>query len=1135
MKVMGAVSLFVALSLAPVGQAAAASLAAPNRVVVDESMSDRAIDLDTQSLLVVRLPVIPSSGYRWELENPSEVAPVLRQVNLSPLGKDAPDYEYEGELMPGGQAFQRLHFVGARNGSADLRVALRRPWDRSPRGLDQTMRFSVRSNGAFTGVLPQVAPAAVKPTTPVAFEEVYAPGLPAHFDWRELNGVTPIRDQGQCGSCWAFGATAILESKVKIKKGLDRDYAEQYYVSCNMNGFSCAGGWWAHDYAWMKSIPGEPGGGGRLESDFPYEAADLPCNPPHTPYEQIEGWAYVDDVPDGAVPTVTHKPTVAQIKEKIYNYGPVGTVVCCSTWGSYTGGIMRSDCSTGNHIVAITGWDDAEGVFYIKNSWGTSWGESGYMRLPYGMCVVGEDSTYLLYEKTNPRIRYRSDTFFEDKPNQGGIYNSLEARIEDSTTSTRFAMTSGTLTQGTHYTVSNLPAGLTLRITATSATTAMLSISGQAPAHANANDVSNLTVAFANAAFTGGSAAAVGDSTYAKLKINFNDPYRFIYYDVADVWVDHTSPWQFYWLEGSDYQYGFGLWYYIAAYLPDPNDRTLKFESYTKPVLSRNLTLPPDVRNLAYGEEIGPNSTIWARGGSYGDQHTIAGPTNTVFNGRIGYVGFSFEYNGWPVYGWVRVEVDSSGSYGRILDYAWNQDPNKSVRAGYTTDTSAPVASFAGTPTTVQQGGSVQFTDQSSGTPTSWSWSFSGGTPSTSTSQNPRVTYNTAGTYNVSLTVRNSYGSNTMTKNGYITVTGACSYSISPTSTTVAAAGSTGNVSVTATSGCPWTAVSNVSWVTVTSGTSGTGNGTVGYSVAANSSTASRTGTVTIAGRTFTVTQSGTSGCTYTINPTSSSFTRSGGTGSVSVTTNTGCTWTARSNVSWVRVTSGASGSGSGTVRYSVSTNTGTSSRTGTVTIAGNTFTVTQSGTSTCTYSISPTSASYTGEGGSGTVAVTTTSGCTWTAVSNVSWAAVTSGASGSGSGTVAYSVAANTASTSRTGTITIAGNTFTVTQTGSSSNCTTYTGSLSSTGDYDYQPNGNWYYSSRSGTHSATLTGPAGTNFDAELWKTVNGAWALVARTSGSTSNESVSYSGTAGYYYWRVISISGSGAYTICISYPQ
>jgi len=95
---------------------------------------------------------------------------------------------------------------------------------------------------------------------------------------------------------------------------------------------------------------------------------------------------------------------------------------------------------------------------------------------------------------------------------------------------------------------------------------------------------------------------------------------------------------------------------------------------------------------------------------------------------------------------------------------------------------------------------------------------------------------------------------------GTITVTAGCTLSIAPTSTSIPAAAATGTVTVTAGAGCGWTAVSNSGFITVTSGAAGTGNGTVAYSVTANPSASPRTGTITIAGQTFTVTQAG-AGC----------------------------------------------------------------------------------------------------------------------------------------------------------------------------------------------------------------------------------------------------------------------------------
>ena len=166
-----------------------------------------------------------------------------------------------------------------------------------------------------------------------------------------------------------------------------------------------------------------------------------------------------------------------------------------------------------------------------------------------------------------------------------------------------------------------------------------------------------------------------------------------------------------------------------------------------------------------------------------------------------------------------------------------------------------------------------------------------------------------------------------------------CSYSISPHDDSVSAAGGSGTVNVSTTSGCAWTASSNASWITITSGASGTGDGRVDYLVLPNLSD-SRSGTVTIAGQTLTVTQSAFV-CSYSISPNNEKVEAQAGTGSISVSTSSTCTWTASSNASWIAVTSGASGTGNGTVIYSYTANTG-KDRKGTLTVAGRTFTLDQ-------------------------------------------------------------------------------------------------------------------------------------------------------------------------------------------------
>jgi len=105
----------------------------------------------------------------------------------------------------------------------------------------------------------------------------------------------------------------------------------------------------------------------------------------------------------------------------------------------------------------------------------------------------------------------------------------------------------------------------------------------------------------------------------------------------------------------------------------------------------------------------------------------------------------------------------------------------------------------------------------------------------------------------------------------------------------------------------------------------------------------------------------------------------------------------------------------------------------------------------------------------------------------------------------------------------------------GGGGGCTTYSGSLSGTGASAIQPNGTYYQTTVTGSHTGKLTGPSGVDFDLYLQKWNGSAWANVASGTGSTATENVTYSnGTAGYYQWKVVSYTGSGSYTLCISHP-
>ncbi|MEK6374280.1 MAG: BACON domain-containing protein [Acidobacteriota bacterium] len=269
-----------------------------------------------------------------------------------------------------------------------------------------------------------------------------------------------------------------------------------------------------------------------------------------------------------------------------------------------------------------------------------------------------------------------------------------------------------------------------------------------------------------------------------------------------------------------------------------------------------------------------------------------------------------------------------------------------------------------------------------------------------------------------------------------------CTFNVSATTQSVTSNVGTGSLDVTSRADCGWGARSNTSWLTI-AGATGVGNGTVSYSFVANTSTSSRTGSLTVAGKTVSITQFGV--CSYTLSPTSKVILSSGGTGTVGVSTRSDCTWTATVSTaaaSWITITGGQSGTGNGTVSYSVAANTSTSLRSGTINVGGRTSTIDQSpDISSCTYSPGYTSKTMTWCGGDRTIQVTTQGDCPWTATSDSSWLTIIL-PSRTGSRALSYTVAANTTGAARTAKLTINGTPVTITQ-----------NARSGSGTYD----GNW------------------------------------------------------------------------------
>jgi len=189
------------------------------------------------------------------------------------------------------------------------------------------------------------------------------------FDWRDEGKVTPVRSQGSCGSCWAFSVVAAVESAVAVYSDVLVDLSEQHLVSDCCRAGSCSGGWtnWGLDYCRDTGIPEEV-----LD---PYLARDSGCvvGDPDL-FFRIDGYVYVE-------------PSTDDFKCALKEYGPLAVVLTVpDDWYYYRSGIYTpvTDVGWANHAVLLVGWDDADGCWFIKNSWGRNWGEDGFARVKYG-------------------------------------------------------------------------------------------------------------------------------------------------------------------------------------------------------------------------------------------------------------------------------------------------------------------------------------------------------------------------------------------------------------------------------------------------------------------------------------------------------------------------------------------------------------------------------------------------------------------------------------------------------------------------------------------------------------------------------------------------------------------------------
>ena len=200
--------------------------------------------------------------------------------------------------------------------------------------------------------------------------EAFPPAAGNAIDWRTKGAVTPVKDQGQCGSCWAFSATGNIEGAWVVAGHTLTSVSEQELVSCDTTSHGCSGGLMSNAFNFLLKNRN-----GTIVTEASY------------PYVSGGGYAPACEVKGTAGATITSYKDLpkdeAALTSYVFSNGPAAVAVDATSWQTYRGGLMTNCISRQlDHGVLAVGFDDSANppFWIVKNSWGTSWGEKGYIR-----------------------------------------------------------------------------------------------------------------------------------------------------------------------------------------------------------------------------------------------------------------------------------------------------------------------------------------------------------------------------------------------------------------------------------------------------------------------------------------------------------------------------------------------------------------------------------------------------------------------------------------------------------------------------------------------------------------------------------------------------------------------------------
>ena len=258
--------------------------------------------------------------------------------------------EYSYRLGVFAENLDRIAELNAQNPEATF--AVNQFADRTPEEMTKMMGYNGNKNVVGTHVPPRTA---------------------TDQDWTNMWGK--IKNQGQCGSCWAFSATAAFESRYALNNGkqsVDTYFSEQELVDCDPQSSGCNGGLMDYAFEYLETQ------GFCTEDQYPYTARDGSCKASSLCGSGPTDKAYTD------FPSKNEDAVLNGLAQ-----GPVAVAVDASSWSFYSGGVL-SRCGKGlNHGVTLVKYDSAENSVTIRNSWGSSWGEKGLIRLKVGQDTCG--------------------------------------------------------------------------------------------------------------------------------------------------------------------------------------------------------------------------------------------------------------------------------------------------------------------------------------------------------------------------------------------------------------------------------------------------------------------------------------------------------------------------------------------------------------------------------------------------------------------------------------------------------------------------------------------------------------------------------------------------------------------------